>query len=72
MVGDEAILIPDSCSADQNTWENVSRVSGSENFFFVCRCYRYVDDILTAIPRQKTKDLLNRFNSISRYSLRSK
>jgi len=25
--------------------------------------YRYVDDILTAVPRQKTKDLLNRFNS---------
>jgi len=39
MVGDGAIMTPDSCFADQNTWENVSRVSGSENFFFVCRCY---------------------------------
>jgi len=34
MVGDGTILTPDSCSASQNTWENVSRVSWSENFFF--------------------------------------
>jgi len=38
MVGDGAILTPDSCSAGQNTWENVSRVS---EFFFVCQCNQY-------------------------------
>jgi len=34
--------------------------------------YRYIDDILTAIPRQKTKDLLARFNSFPGCSSRSK